>query len=556
MRESNERRTSSDLITHIPAVEKFAHFIEEAAAGLRSELAGVALSDFLGSFLNYALLVVVLKRKARGFPYIHSPLNNPRDCAGEVNALLPDLEKAWSNMGGEGKLWMPELPDDVSSVESSPFASIAIEPLHFADETWGLLAVGSRREEDFSNSARSMLKVTAGQLALVLHNDLLYEHVQAMNQEILESQSELQDLSLLTQYSSAAVVVFERVHNGDVYIMRWNEGAKEVFGYSGQEMTTVLNSLDRLVPKEGEHVHDIPPWRWRESRVVGREITLQSKDGRLLDLMATVIVLPGPDDEAKRCLAIFEDITALKYTQRSLESALEIVERKNLELERFSRVVSHDLKSPLALISGYSDLLEDTIGKTIDAHAHEFLIQIKQQAKRMTEFVSSLLEYARTGQTEPVWEQCSMDELVQMAMAELTYQLHTIGATVDITEELPIVYGDSTRIVQVWRNLLGNAFKYRDPNRQLHLCIGCRQLSNGMWAFSLSDTGLGIPDEEKDRIFDLYHRVEKERKIDSTGLGLALVKRIVEQHGGSISLSSIVGEGSTFTFTLGKKKSE
>ena len=145
---------------------------------------------------------------------------------------------------------------------------------------------------------------------------------------------------------------------------------------------------------------------------------------------------------------------------------------------------------------------------------------------------------------------CAMDEVVNLALAELTYQLHSIDATVDIADRLPVVLADETRMGQVWRNLIGNAVKYRDPNRRLHIKIGVDEKPGGGWALHISDTGIGIPEDQLRKVFDLYHRVDEKRKADSTGLGLAMVKRIVEQHSGEVWVISRVGEGSTFTFTL------
>lgn len=540
---SDNRRSEVQAAEHLAAIEKFADFAGQSAAGLRTETVGAALSAFLRSFLHFAVGVVVLDRPTPGFPIVDAcEASTMRERW--IGALLPQLRETWETTeSASNSLELPSPGDLPAGDASDALAAIAVEPICQDGVPLGLLAVGSRRADVFGPAERSLLALVARQLAIVLHNARQFANVERMNQDILEGQEQLQDLSLLMQYSSSAIVVFERVANGDTFVTSWNDGAQKAFGYGAEEMRWVPNALDRLFPEAGDEPLPPPPWEWTDDKRVDHEVTLQDADGKAIQFLATAVVHAPIQGEASRCLMILEDISTQK-------AALEALERKNQELERFARVVSHDLKSPLALIGGYAELLTDTLGDGLDATTRKFLSTMQTQTQKMSDFVESLLEFARTGQTEPVLSRLSMDEVVNLALAELTYQLHSIDATVDIADRLPVVLADETRMGQVWRNLIGNAVKYRDPNRRLHIKIGVDKNPEGGWAFHISDTGVGIPDDQLRKVFDLYHRVDEKRKADSTGLGLAMVKRIVEQHSGEVWVTSRVGEGSTFTFTL------
>ena len=549
METRSERRTSTQLAEHLPAIEQFARFVHDAAPELRSEQAGAALSNLLSTYAHFAVMAVALNRPLRGFPYVdaHNEDDDERNrWAGE---LLPKIESAWRKLSDK-ELILPEFPAHTASGQPPCLASFIVQPLRFGDEILGVMAIGSRRKAAFGVAERSMLKLAAGQMAVILYNEHLFASVEAMNQDILEAQEQQQDLSLLTQYSSAAVIGFEQVANGDTFVTSWNEGARKLFGYYADEMLYVPNALDRLHLAGGGDAEDVPLWKRTEPTTVGKEVSYCDKDGRTIHLIGTIVALRGAPEEAQPCLAIFENISAQIETQHSLEQALEALERKNLELERFARVVSHDLKNPLGLIRGYAELLSEGVGDKLDAFALPFLTSIQDQAERMTSFVESLLAYARTGSTEPVLERISMHLVVQVAIGELTYQLHEAGAEVDILRELPEVNADETQITQVWRNLLGNAVKYRHPDRLLRLTVEWEDRGDHTHLFHLHDNGLGIPVDQRDRIFDLYHRVDDNRTVDSTGIGLAVVKRIIEQHGGTIWVRSEVDTGSTFSFTL------
>ena len=551
MKAQSERRSQTRLDEHLPILEQFAHFVHEAAPGLRSGRAGRALSDLLRPFTHYAALVVALNRPLRGFPYVDAPSCHESTRNQWAAGLLPWIESAWKQLS-DSPLKLPEAA--APGGEETRCPSAIVQPLRFGDEVFGVMAVGSRRMNAFGGPERSFIELVAGQLSLILYNDHLFSNVESMNQEILEAQKQQQDLSLLTQYSSAAVIGFEQVSNGDTFVTSWNEGACNLFGYHADEMLYVPNALDRLLSDESNG--DTPLWKSAEPSTVGKEVSYRGKEGRIVHLIGTVVALRTAPGEAQPCLAIFENISAQIETQHTLELAMAALERKNLELDRFARVVSHDLKNPLGLIRGYAELLGEAVGDKLDAFALPFLTTIKEQAERMTDFVESLLTYARSGSTKPDIKRVSMHNIVQIALGELTYQLHEADADIRIPRKLPELDADETQLTQVWRNLLGNAIKYRDAGRPLRLVIQWESGENGNCVFHLQDNGQGIPDDQKDRVFDLYHRVEGNRTTDSTGIGLAVVKRIIEQHGGEIWVNSKVGAGSTFSFTIAAKSED
>lgn len=250
-------------------------------------------------------------------------------------------------------------------------------------------------------------------------------------------------------------------------------------------------------------------------------------------------------------VGISRDITERKLAEIEREKLIKDLESRNAELERFTYTVSHDLKSPLVTIQGFLGFLEkDALSGDVDRIKHDST-RIKEATSKMQKLLAELLELSRIGRLMNPPEEVSFEEILQDALKIVEGQIHNRGVEIVIKGEFPKVYGDRVRIAEVMQNLLDNACKYMgdQPNPQIE--IG-HSLVNDERTFYVRDNGIGIEPEFHERIFGLFDKLDS--TTEGSGVGLALVKRIVEVHGGRIRVESEgSGKGSTFLFTLPEK---
>ncbi len=232
--------------------------------------------------------------------------------------------------------------------------------------------------------------------------------------------------------------------------------------------------------------------------------------------------------------------------ERAVAARTEELARSNHELESFASIVAHDLRSPLLTISGYCQLLREELDGKLDASVSDYLNQIVNGAARMDRLIEDLLEYSRAGRTRRPIQPVNMETAVAHACANLDAATRQYGAKIDVGP-MPTVNGDQTQIIQLFQNLIGNAIKFRGPSSPA-IRISASQ-NDGFWCFAVEDNGIGIEKESFDRIFQIFQRLHG-REYPGTGIGLAVCKKIVDRHGGRIWLDSVVGQGTTFRFTL------
>jgi PAS domain S-box-containing protein len=243
-----------------------------------------------------------------------------------------------------------------------------------------------------------------------------------------------------------------------------------------------------------------------------------------------------------------EDESALQNELSQRKSLINELESKNQELERFTYTVSHDLKSPLVTISGFLGYLEqDALTNNVE-RLRQDTHRIQEAVVKMQRLLSELLELSRIGRLMNVPQVLPFEDLVGEAMAVVHGQLKEGGITVQIQPGLPTVCGDKPRLVEVLQNLLDNAAKYMGNQPQPLVEIGHAGDEDGKPIFYVADNGIGIAPAHHERIFGLFNKLDV--RTEGTGVGLALVKRIIEVHGGRIWVESEEGRGSKFLFTL------
>lgn len=218
----------------------------------------------------------------------------------------------------------------------------------------------------------------------------------------------------------------------------------------------------------------------------------------------------------------------------------------NAELEQFAYVVSHDLQEPLRNIRGYIELLAKRLSG-VDREADEFIGYVWEGAERMSQLIQDLLTYARLGQRPLRRSQIRSDEVLQHVLMDLSAMLKATDGVVTY-DPLPTLSVDPGQFRQLLQNLISNGLKFR-RSEPPHVHISA-QRQGRCWLFSVTDNGLGIPEEYTEEIFLVFRRLHTQREFPGTGIGLSICRKIVEAHGGRIWCTSAVGEGSTFYFTI------
>jgi signal transduction histidine kinase len=250
---------------------------------------------------------------------------------------------------------------------------------------------------------------------------------------------------------------------------------------------------------------------------------------------------------AKTNKQLQQEIIQRQQSQERMAELLQKVNSANQELNDFAYIVSHDLKAPLRGISSLSEWLLMDYGDTFDEPGKELVRLLINRVKKMYSLIDGILQYSRLGNFKEEQQQVNLNDVVTDVI-ELLAAPENIQ--IEIKKILPTVDFETTRIQQVFQNLLSNAIKFIDKP-QGQIIIDCTE-NNSYWQFSIADNGPGIEKKHFNKIFQIFQKLSNDEDSDSTGIGLSLVKKIVELYGGQVWVESEVGQGSTFFFTLKK----
>ncbi len=251
---------------------------------------------------------------------------------------------------------------------------------------------------------------------------------------------------------------------------------------------------------------------------------------------------------------IVAELEASQTAQEQLDEQAAELRRSNAELEQFAYVASHDLQEPLRKVASFCQLLEKRYGDQLDERGIQYIDFAVDGAKRMQVLINDLLSFSRVGRLNTKYTKVELDTVLDTAVANLTAAIEESGAQIDRpTQPLPQIFGDPTLLAMLWQNLIGNAVKFRREDRAPHVVIACRRgvaEHDGSWVFSVSDNGIGIPEEFVGKVFIIFQRLHGRDTYGGTGLGLAMCKKIVEHHGGTVWIDTSYTDGTRFEFTL------
>jgi PAS domain S-box-containing protein len=349
---------------------------------------------------------------------------------------------------------------------------------------------------------------------------------------------------LLEAAPDAMVVVNQA---GEIVLL--NVQAEIQFGYRrhelvGQKVKNIIPTgfAERLVADALRSAEDA------QAQQIGTGIELHGRHKNGGNFPIEIMLSPLESTEGTLVTAAIRDITARKKAEADLLDKVEELNRSNEELGQFAYIASHDLQEPLRMVASYTQLLARRYKGRLDADADEFIAFAVDGASRMQHLIQDLLAYSRVGTKGGELLTTSSEDALQRALISLRAAIEEKGALVT-HDPLPTVLADDMQLTQLFQNLVANGIKYQSPGiPKVH--ISARRNGEEKWIFSIKDNGLGIDPQYFERIFGMFQRLHKREEFEGTGIGLAICKKIVERHGGTILVKSKPGQGSDFQFTL------
>jgi PAS domain S-box-containing protein len=370
-----------------------------------------------------------------------------------------------------------------------------------------------------------------------------------------ESEEKYRDLvSLLPQ------IVFETDREGN--ILFGNRAAFDTFGYTPEDLERGLTAMQMIVPHQRAYLQENFQKSLTGTSFYGAEYSFIRKDGSTFEgLVYSAPILRGNEVTGLRGVVV--DITRLKQAEGDLKRLNQELERRVSErtteleaaireLESFSYTVSHDLRAPLRAIDGFSSILMEHYREDLPQDARQHLEKVRENAQNMARLIDDLLTFSRTSRHPLDIQGVSTRSLADEALEELRFERE--GRHVDIVYgDLPDCRADPTLLRQVFLNLLSNALKFTRTRDEARVEIGSLH-EDGSVVYYVRDNGIGFDMRYAHKLFQVFQRLHSPRAYEGSGVGLAIVKRIIERHGGSVWVESQVDTGTTFYFTLGQRQ--
>ena len=327
-----------------------------------------------------------------------------------------------------------------------------------------------------------------------------------------------------------------------------NDRVRALLGYEPEEVLG-RPAFDFMTPEEASRTRVLlQELVASKNPATALENTYLHKDGRPVVMETSGVPILDSAGKLLGYRGIDRDITQRKQAEREREKLVGELEAQNAELERFTYTVSHDLRSPLITIQGYVGMLREDLAKGDVEPAQNDLARISNAADRMDQLLRDVLELSRIGHLINEPDDVSLEELAREALELVGGQVNQRGVQVEISPDLPVVFGDRSRLREVLQNLIDNAVKYMGDQPRPRVEIGSRRDGNET-IYYVRDNGIGIDPRYNEKIFGLFEQLNP--KVEGSGIGLSLVRRIVEVHGGRIWVESEgSGHGSTFCFTI------
>ena len=373
--------------------------------------------------------------------------------------------------------------------------------------------------------------------------NIVIQRITEQRNELRAKNKELRKLSIVASKAENAIIITDR--DG---VAEWvNDGFVRLTGYTFDEI--VGKKPDEILYGKNTDKLMLSNLRMAISDNISfsGELLKYKKDNTRF--WTQITMTPIAEEGEERFIFIESDITPRKIAEEKMKLYLINLEKTNSELDKFAYVVSHDLKAPLRAIGNLTGWIEEDMGDRLPEEIQNHFTTIKGRVVRMEGLINGILDYTKAAKTGGSTESFKSDELIRET-------IDLIGApknaVINIRTPLPEMNTEKIKLQQVFLNLIHNAIKYNDKD-DVQVEVGCEDKGND-WQFYVKDNGPGIEERYHEKIFVIFQTLNARDEVESRGVGLAIVKKIVEEEGGKISLQSEKGKGATFFFSWPKVK--
>ncbi len=330
-----------------------------------------------------------------------------------------------------------------------------------------------------------------------------------------------------------------------------NSEFERFIGYTKEELNEL--SYWHLTPQEYQEQEDVQLKSLQDHGKYGPyKKEYIHKDGHRFPVLLHGQILQSLDGK-NYIWSTVQDLSRIEQTQKKLMSSLEQLTSSNDELKRFAYVASHDLQEPLRVIMSYLQLIELSAKEALDDKSLDYIQRAFKASKRMRDLIIDLLSFSRVESKRIKFMPVALSNMIEVVLDDLSLAIKQKNVIVNLPDNLPTVSGDPGQLQRVFLNLIGNGIKFQKQDSQPVIDIHYKETKKH-YEISITDNGIGIEDEYKDRVFEIFQRLHTREDYSGTGIGLSIVKKIIKKHNGDIWFNSELGHGTTFTFTLPKNQ--
>jgi len=389
----------------------------------------------------------------------------------------------------------------------------------------------------------SMFLMTALSTYLAYSKNAVISKIEESKRLLLKKNAELEELSMVASETVNSVIITDKDGN-----IEWvNDGFTRLMGYNQEEVTGKTAGAFLFGAKSDPVKRQLLESRQFTSNNFNTEIIKYRKNGETIWVQENVTRIMDEEENLVKYIFIENDISERKKSEEKMSEYLNNLEKTNKELDKFAYVVSHDLKAPLRAIGNLTGWIEEDAGHLLPGEVRKNFNLIKERVIRMEALINGILDYSKVAKKNNQFEMFDVNELVKESIELLGHQ---DNCCFTMTNKLPEMTADRIKMQQVFLNLLGNAIKFNtNENKEVKISSA---VADGFYQFSIADNGPGIDPRFHEKIFVIFQTIHTRDEFESTGVGLAIVKKIVEEHDGKIWVESVPGQGSTFHFTWPK----
>lgn len=462
----------------------------------------------------------------------------------ELNAISKDWMKQKADVVQVSHIPQDTAPDIYSWTKALDVRALFIIPIKGTSHPWGVLIIALRNDPLFPQDDLDLLVLLAEQSATQLEHAALNQELQHNNQfleqrvaertvELAASERNYRDLT-----DSALIGIFRSTLKGEILYV--NERLAHMLGFNSPE--GMINSGAAIQWQDQTSQQHFLKILQQEKKVESFENVLTMVNGETFPMLMSARI------SGDQFTGTILDITERKRAEQAQQVYTERLEQSNRDLQEFAYVASHDLQEPLRKVQAFSDRLATKYTHVLDESGRDYLKRMRDASQRMQALINDLLSLSRVATRAQPFVDINLNTMIEEVLSDLENQIERAKGRVEVGE-LPNIEADPTQIHQLLQNLISNALKFHTHERHPVINVSAK-IEGTTCQISVADNGIGFDIQYLDRIFKPFQRLHSREEYEGSGMGLAICRRIVERHSGTITATSTPGEGTTFIVVL------